>query len=150
MHEHREARGAVTGAQGALRAGCPMSFGVSSSPISLPEPPEWRDRAACRGLDTNLWFPDDTPRSSWAAKQICKGCEVRLECLQAALDTPRTYGIWGGLSERQRQDLRRADQIVVEHGTRRGYNAHLRRRERACEQCRAAHARHMAETRRQR
>lgn len=61
----------------------------------------WMDRAACTGLDTELWFTD-SPRAVAAARTICDRCPVRRECLQSALDTPDTFGVWGGKTKYQR------------------------------------------------
>ena len=43
--------------------------------------------------------------STWPAKRVCRGCEVRAECLQEALDRGERFGVWGGLSERERRTL---------------------------------------------
>lgn len=68
---------------------------------------DWRQRAACTGRDTALWFPK-IPIGS-PAMQICGGCPVRAECLYDALqhETPgaRPHGIRGGLTPRARQKL---------------------------------------------
>lgn len=66
----------------------------------------WRARAACRGADTNLFFPE-RGESTAAAKAVCAGCPVASECLDYALDTLEHHGIWGGLSERERRKVRR-------------------------------------------
>lgn len=128
-----------------------MTFGLSAN---TPQPPsgggDWRDRAACAGMDLALWFPNETGNSNAAfeARKICRACDVQTECLQYAMDTRQAHGIWGGLSERQRRDLRRSHTITVrDHGTHHGYNAHIRKREPACEACKTAHARYTAEVR---
>lgn len=64
------------------------------------------DQAACRGLDTNLFFPtrgEDTA----AAKAVCKRCAVKVECADWALANSEKFGIWGGTSERDRRSARR-------------------------------------------
>jgi WhiB family redox-sensing transcriptional regulator len=66
----------------------------------------WRDSARCAEVDPELFFPE-TGQSSEPAKKICRGCEVRSECLDDALDKGVRYGIRGGLSERERRSLRR-------------------------------------------
>jgi WhiB family redox-sensing transcriptional regulator len=76
----------------------------------LPRAPEpshssWRDRAACRGTDPDLFFPD-RGESADPARQICARCPARQPCLAYALDTGITHGIWGGLTERERRVLR--------------------------------------------
>jgi WhiB family redox-sensing transcriptional regulator len=65
----------------------------------------WRYRAACRGVDLDLFFPD-RGESAEPARQICAGCQVRQPCLDYALSRGIVHGIWGGLSERNRRALR--------------------------------------------
>ena len=57
--------------------------------------------AACRGTDPELFFADDD-QSIAEAKAICGDCPVRLDCLQNAIDTNQTHGIWGGLTRQER------------------------------------------------
>ena len=64
----------------------------------------WRDRALCAQTDPELFFPEKG-ESVAAAKRVCAGCEVRAECLQYALDHRERFGVWGGLSERERRAL---------------------------------------------
>ncbi|MFJ6935723.1 WhiB family transcriptional regulator [Streptomyces sp. NPDC101132] len=66
----------------------------------------WQLRGACAGVDPDLWFPDSGV-SSAAAKRICSGCPVREECQAFAFDSGEHYGVWGGLSEKERQSVRR-------------------------------------------
>jgi WhiB family redox-sensing transcriptional regulator len=68
--------------------------------------PEWHARAACAGQSVDIFFPG-TGGSVVAAKALCSSCPVRQECLSAALADPGTLGIWGGVSERGRRELRR-------------------------------------------
>jgi len=68
---------------------------------------QWRDRANCRGVDPNLFFPE-RGESTRDAKAVCQGCTVRHHCLVDALVTGEKFGIRGGLSERERRRLRRA------------------------------------------
>lgn len=73
--------------------------------------PNWKDRALCAadGPNDDLWFPHEDSRATVElAKSLCRQCPVRNACLQDALDQgPSCYGIWGGLTERQRASLRR-------------------------------------------
>lgn len=69
--------------------------------------PRWDDRAACRGKDPALWFPDSSGDQAIDAKRICRGCEVRGPCLAYAIAANETDGIWGGLTFDRRQKLRR-------------------------------------------
>ena len=65
----------------------------------------WRDRAACRGADLEVFFPG-RGESAEPARQICAGCPVRQPCLDYALSHGIVHGIWGGLTERDRRALR--------------------------------------------
>ncbi len=66
----------------------------------------WRDDAACRGLDVDVFFPA-TDEEAGPAKAICAICPVREECLEFALATRQDDGVWGGLTETERRRLRR-------------------------------------------
>jgi WhiB family redox-sensing transcriptional regulator len=66
----------------------------------------WQERANCLGVDPDLFFPE-RGASTREAKGVCRGCEVRLECLEYALAQGEKFGIWGGLSERERRRVRR-------------------------------------------
>ena len=70
--------------------------------------PDWRDRAVCAQTDPEAFFPEKGG-STREAKRICSGCEVRAECLEYALAADERFGVWGGLSERERRRLRRAE-----------------------------------------
>ncbi|GAA4399747.1 hypothetical protein GCM10023147_37620 [Tsukamurella soli] len=67
---------------------------------------EWQDRALCAQTDPEAFFPEKGG-STREAKRICLGCEVRSECLEYALAKDERFGIWGGLSERERRRLKR-------------------------------------------
>jgi WhiB family transcriptional regulator, redox-sensing transcriptional regulator len=71
-----------------------------------PEQPEWQERALCAQTDPEAFFPEKGG-STREAKRICLGCEVRAECLEYALAHDERFGIWGGLSERERRRLKR-------------------------------------------
>jgi WhiB family redox-sensing transcriptional regulator len=68
--------------------------------------PTWEDFANCLGSDPYLFFPM-RGESACEAKEACRGCVVREECLEHALSVPEKFGIWGGLSERERRRIRR-------------------------------------------
>jgi WhiB family redox-sensing transcriptional regulator len=67
---------------------------------------DWQERALCAQTDPEAFFPEKGG-STREAKLICAGCEVRAECLEYALAFDERFGIWGGLSERERRRLKR-------------------------------------------
>jgi WhiB family redox-sensing transcriptional regulator len=76
--------------------------------------PAWHRQAACRGLavdgnEPNPFFPN---RGDWArqAAEVCSGCQVKTECAEAGMS--QKFGVWGGLPERQRRKLRRANRAA--------------------------------------
>ena len=75
------------------------------------EPDEWRDVAACRDTDPDLFFPVGTTGPAIEqianAKAVCAECEVSEPCLEFALNTNQDSGIWGGTSEEERRQIRR-------------------------------------------
>jgi WhiB family transcriptional regulator, redox-sensing transcriptional regulator len=81
--------------------------------FKLPEGLEdrgWQARANCMGVDPDLFFPE-RGASTREAKEVCRGCVVREDCLEYALESGEKFGIWGGMSERERRRLRRARAI---------------------------------------
>lgn len=66
----------------------------------------WQHDANCLGVDPDLFFPE-RGASTREAKEVCRGCVVREECLEFALRNGEKFGIWGGLSERERRRIRR-------------------------------------------
>jgi hypothetical protein len=68
--------------------------------------PEWQARALCAQTDPEAFFPEKGG-STRDAKRICARCEVKENCLQYALDHDERFGIWGGLSERERRKIKR-------------------------------------------
>lgn len=65
---------------------------------------EWMNDAACRGMDSELFFPGRGEATA-DVKAICGACPVRVECQDYAIGTEQ-FGIWGGLSERERKRIR--------------------------------------------
>jgi WhiB family redox-sensing transcriptional regulator len=65
----------------------------------------WRELAACRGADLEVFFPG-RGESAGPARQVCAACPVRQPCLDYAITNRIVYGIWGGLTERERRALR--------------------------------------------
>ncbi|WP_346618553.1 WhiB family transcriptional regulator [Blastococcus montanus] len=90
-------------------------FGPASPaprPVPAPEWPEafapddeWRLDALCAETDPEAFFPEKGG-STRDAKRVCAGCPVRDECLEYALASDERFGIWGGLSERERRRVR--------------------------------------------
>jgi WhiB family redox-sensing transcriptional regulator len=66
---------------------------------------KWMDNAICQETDPEAFFPEKGG-STRDAKRVCANCPVRAECLEHALENDARFGIWGGLSERQRRNLR--------------------------------------------
>lgn len=109
--------------------------------MSVPEDPDaWRQRAACREHDPDLWFPspNDT-RTRDTALRICHGCPVVGECRAEATRVRATYGVWAGAF---------IDQLGAFHtgagrrhrpcGTLAAYRRHLRNGEKLCGACKDA------------
>lgn len=86
----------------------PLELGVPGTPSYAGDdtPLSWQADALCAQTDPEAFFPEKGG-STRDAKQICLSCEVRAECLEYALQNDERFGIWGGLSERERRKLRR-------------------------------------------
>jgi WhiB family redox-sensing transcriptional regulator len=72
---------------------------------------DWRQHAACRREDPDLFFPIGTSGPSLMqeeqAKTVCRRCPVQEACLEWAMETDQTIGVWGGTSETERRALKR-------------------------------------------
>lgn len=79
---------------------------IEFTPDSLDEDDQWQERGLCAQTDPEAFFPEKGG-STREAKRICQGCEVRDRCLEYALANDERFGIWGGLSERERRRLKR-------------------------------------------
>ncbi len=66
---------------------------------------DWTARASCRSTDPDDLFVQGAAQNR--AKQVCLGCPVRTECLADALDNRVEFGVWGGMTERERRALLR-------------------------------------------
>lgn len=66
----------------------------------------WQASALCAQTDPESFFPEKGG-STREAKKVCQSCEVRAECLDYALANDERFGIWGGLSERERRRLKK-------------------------------------------
>ena len=64
----------------------------------------WRELGACRGLEAAMFYPDDDDLAL-EAKAVCAGCDVRIACLEHALQAREKAGIWGGATERERRRM---------------------------------------------
>lgn len=65
-------------------------------------------KAACRGMaEEDIFFPDRShgPNGADAAKAVCAGCPVRVECLEHALEAQEEYGVWGGTTPAERRRM---------------------------------------------
>ncbi len=73
---------------------------------------DWRQLAACRSTEPDLFFPVGTTGPAVdqieSAKRVCRGCEVQEPCLDFALATNQESGVWGATSEEERRKLRKA------------------------------------------
>jgi len=88
-----------------------------SSPVdelikALSEDRSWQSKANCMGVDPDLFFPE-RGASTKEAKEVCRGCVVRDDCLEFALRNSEKFGIWGGMSERERRRVRRARALAA-------------------------------------
>lgn len=115
---------------------------------------DWIAEAACRGVDPDLFMPE-TGGNTRAAKELCNGraatrsqpglppCPVKAKCLEYALQLPGpVVGVWGGLSERERREVKRTIPVRVNrfrHGTDHGWRRHKKQGTEPCEACRHAH-----------
>lgn len=72
---------------------------------------DWQERGACREADTELFFHPQHERGSTrsrrdqAAKTVCARCEVRLQCADYAIRAREPFGVWGGLTEEERERI---------------------------------------------
>jgi WhiB family redox-sensing transcriptional regulator len=72
--------------------------------------PEWRDKAACKGINPNLFVPPQGAQLMiQAAKKVCAGCPVTEECLDEALSrtAEQVHGVWGGTTQKQRIKMKK-------------------------------------------
>jgi WhiB family redox-sensing transcriptional regulator len=86
---------------------------------------DWPSLAACRDGDPDALFVQGAEQN--VAKRICRGCPVRYECLADALDNRIEFGVWGGMTERERRALLRRHPHVL--SWRRAFEAAMREKE---------------------
>ena len=116
--EYRVAADAPSAANlGSPSAGVPDNWFVDPVRLGVPgvrqrveeddeETLSWQSDSLCAQTDPEAFFPEKGG-STRDAKKICASCEVRPQCLQYALANDERFGIWGGLSERERRKLRK-------------------------------------------
>jgi WhiB family redox-sensing transcriptional regulator len=80
---------------------------VPSAGDPRPERPNWQNHAGCIGEDQAIFFPSEKSKAV-AAKKICVGCPVRVECLEYAIGLNIQHGVWGGKSIHERRKIRKA------------------------------------------
>ena len=93
-----------------IRPGLQWSEGAAGpvlEALASDKAQDWREYAACAQADPEAWFPEKGG-STRDAKKVCRGCFVREQCLAYALAASEDWGIWGGLSVRERRRLRSA------------------------------------------
>jgi WhiB family redox-sensing transcriptional regulator len=76
---------------------------IKTEPVA-PAVDDWQQQGLCRGVDPEVFFPiaeDD----AWRAKEICGMCSVQQQCLVNSLQNRERYGVWGGVTEKERQDM---------------------------------------------
>ncbi|MBM3827902.1 MAG: WhiB family transcriptional regulator [Actinobacteria bacterium] len=94
------------------RADLEINVSILASALALGSADySWRSEAICRDTDPELFFPVGTTGQALLqidrAKQVCNECNVRVSCLEFALETNQDSGIWGGTSEEERRNIRR-------------------------------------------
>lgn len=90
-----------------LGAAGPVELSLVTTPADgLPPELAWQERALCAQTDPEAFFPEKGG-STREAKRVCMSCEVRSECLEYALAKDERFGIWGGLSERERRRVKK-------------------------------------------
>ena len=86
-------------------------------PTTTPAGHQWREHAACLGLDTELFFPvDNRAQSVETPRRVCRGCPVRAECLADVMATEepaRRFGVVGGTTPGERRVLHRAGLTIT-------------------------------------
>lgn len=78
----------------------------------IPKPEPWMADAVCAQTDPESFFPEKGG-STREAKKVCFSCEARTECLQYALAHNERWGVWGGVSERERRKLAKRTDVAA-------------------------------------
>ena len=88
------------------RARAKMECQIVNRLLADAEEAGWQERALCAQTDPEAFFPEKGG-STREAKKVCLTCDVRGDCLEYALMNDERFGIWGGLSERERRKLKK-------------------------------------------
>lgn len=81
-------------------------------PTANAESDNWRADALCAQTNSELFFPEKGGGTR-SAKKVCQECEVRPQCLEFAFQNNERFGVWGGLSERERRKLDKMGQAAI-------------------------------------
>lgn len=120
---------------------------MNRAPDTLPRAKHWTDRAACADdhADPEIFYPvgqgPQALNDQAKARAVCARCPVQPECLHHALTAPEEHGIWGGLDEVERRDVRSRPgrhggaRHLMPCGTAAAYRRHIRRGEPVDEAC---------------
>lgn len=81
-------------------------FTIFVDEVEEPGALGWQERALCAQTDPEAFFPEKGG-STREAKRVCVSCDVRAQCLEYALENDERFGIWGGLSERERRRMKK-------------------------------------------
>lgn len=76
-------------------------MGIWALDGELPPGADWRDAANCATVDPTIFFPEKGG-GLHDPKKVCRNCRVRRQCLEYALENDERYGIWGGLTAKER------------------------------------------------
>lgn len=139
--------------------------GLPTRPATVTD---WKARGLCAQTDPDAFFPEKGGATR-DAKAVCAACEVRVQCLEYALDRDERFGIWGGTSEFERKKLRKGGKAPVSSavpeqpalprpphkggtppapcGTETAFRRHRRNKEPVDSACTAAHLVYLDDTR---
>jgi WhiB family redox-sensing transcriptional regulator len=125
-----------------------MALNIVAGPLEFPDEP-WMGEAICSQVDPEVFYPEKGGTTA-PAKLICAQCPVVDECLAYALEHGERFGIWGGLSDRERRRLGERphkERTPAPCGTPAAYQRHYRDKEKPCDACRRADRANQAERR---
>lgn len=93
--------------------------------LDMMEKPDWFEKAACKGMDPNVFFPNTLAtieQDRAIAKRVCSNCPVETQCKDRGRDNREEYGIWGGEDEDERWvALGGPDSDMVQRSAQRGF-----------------------------